>query len=69
MIIFAVNLLALGVLVLACSGIFFSTLGQHVNFAGMQYENIKRPVILPVAGALPLVSGITLLIVNPMRAA
>jgi len=57
MTIFAVNLVALGVLVLACSGIFFSTLGQPVNFAGMHYGTIERPVILPVVGALALVSA------------
>jgi hypothetical protein len=69
MTIFAVNLVAQGILVLACSGIFFSTLGQPVNFAGMHYETIERPAILPVVGAVALISGIALLIVNPMRAA
>jgi hypothetical protein len=69
MTIFSVNLVALGILALACSGMFFSTLGQPVNFAGMHYEAIERPVILPVVGALALVSGIALLIVNPKRAA
>ena len=69
MTIFAVNLVALGIVALACSGLFFSTFGQAVIFAGMHYESIERPVILPVVGALALISGIALLILNPKQAA
>jgi hypothetical protein len=69
MTIFSVNLVALGILVFACAGVFFPSPGQPVHFAGMHYEPIERPIILPVAGALSLVSGIALLIVNPKLAA
>ena len=67
--IIAVNLVALGVVVLACSGIFFTTPGQPVNFPGIRFETTERwHFIPPVAGALALVGGITLLIVNPKGA-
>jgi hypothetical protein len=69
MTIIAVNLVALGVVVLAFSGLFFSTPGQPVNFPGMHFETAERHVILPVVGALVLVGGSALLIVNPKRAA
>jgi hypothetical protein len=68
MTIFAVNLVALGVVVLAYSGIFFSTPGQPVNFPGMHFETTQSQVIPPVVGALALVGGIVLLLVNPRRA-
>jgi len=69
MTIIAVNLVALGVVVLACAGIFFSTPGQPVNFPGIHFETAEMHVIPPAVGALALVSGIALLIVNPKRAA
>jgi hypothetical protein len=70
MTIIAVNLVALGVVVLACSGIFFfSAAGQPMSFPGMHFETTERQVIPPVVGALALVGGIALLIVNPKRAA
>jgi hypothetical protein len=65
--IIAVNLVALGVLALACSGIFFSTPGQPVNFAGMHFGTTERHVILPATGALGIVGGIVLMLVNPRR--
>jgi hypothetical protein len=67
MTVIAVNLVALGVVVLAFSGLFFM---QLVNFPGMHFETTElRYVIPPVAGAIALVGGIALLIVNPKRAA
>ena len=65
--IIAVNLVALGVLALAYSGIFFSTPEQHVNFPGMHFETTERHLILPTAGALGIVGGIVLMLVNPRR--
>jgi hypothetical protein len=67
MTVIAVNLVALGVLVLAYSGIFFSTAGQPVNFPGMHLETAEGHVILLAAGALAIVGGIVLLLVNPRR--
>ena len=68
MTIIAVNLVALGVVVLAYSGIFFSTPGQPVNVPGMHSGATLRQVLPPVVGALALVGGIVLLLVNPRRA-
>lgn len=64
----AVILVALGVVVLAYSGITFTTPGQPVNFLGMHFETTESHFIPPVVGALALVGGIVLLLVNPKRA-
>jgi len=68
MTIIAVNLVALGVVVLAYSGILFSTPEQPVNFPGRHFETTQRQVIPPIVGALALVGGVVLLLVNPRRA-
>jgi hypothetical protein len=65
----AVLLIALGVVVLAYSGISFKTPGKPVNFLGMHFETTERHFVPPVVGALALVGGIVLLIVNPKRPA
>jgi hypothetical protein len=67
MTIIGVNLAALGILVLAYSGTFFSTAVQPVNFPGMHLETAEGHVILLAAGALAIVGGIVLLLVSPMR--
>jgi hypothetical protein len=64
----AVILVALGVVVLAYSGISFTTPGQPVNFLGMHFQTTDKHFIPPVVGALVLVGGIVLLLVNPKRA-
>jgi hypothetical protein len=66
--IIAVVLVALGVVVLAYSGISFTTPGHPVNFPGIHIETTERHFIPPVVGALALVGGIVLLLVNPKRA-
>ena len=65
----AVILVALGVVVLAYSGITFKTPGRPVNFLGLHVETTDTHFIPPVVGALVLVGGIALLLVNPKRAA
>ena len=67
--IIAAILITLGVVVLALSGNFFPTSGQPVNFPGMHFETTEMQVIPLVVGALALVGGSALLIVNPKRAA
>jgi len=64
----AVILVALGVVVLAYSGLSFKTPGKPVNFLGLHFETTETHFIPPVAGALALVGGIVLLLVNPKRA-
>lgn len=64
----AVVLIALGIVVLAYSGITFKTPGKPVDFLGMHFETTDSHFIPPVVGALALVGGIVLLVVNPKRA-
>ena len=66
--IIAAILVALGVVVLAYSGLSFTTPGQPVNFLGMHIQTTESHFIPPVVGALALVGGIVLLLVNPKRA-
>jgi hypothetical protein len=67
--IIAVLLVGLGIVVLAYSGINFTTPGKPVNFLGIHIETTDSHFIPPVVGALALVGGITLLLVSPRRAA
>jgi hypothetical protein len=66
--IIAAMLVGLGVVVLAYSGISFTTPGQPVNFLGMNSQTTETHFIPPVVGALVLVGGIALLVMNPRRA-
>ena len=61
----AVLLIALGVVVLAYSGITFTTPGKPVDFLGMHFETTDSHFIPPVVGALAFVGGIVLLLVKP----
>ena len=63
----AVILIALGIVVLAYSGITFKTPGKPVDFLGVHIETTHSHFIPPVAGALALVGGIVLLLLNPKR--
>jgi hypothetical protein len=63
----AVILIALGLVVLAYSGITFTTPGKPVDFLGMHFETTHSHFIPPVVGALALVGGIVLLLVKPSR--
>jgi hypothetical protein len=65
--IIAVILIALGIVVLAYSGITFKTPGKPVEFLGMHIETTDSHFIPPVVGALALVGGIVLLVVKPRR--
>jgi len=65
--IIAVILVALGIVVLAYSGITFKTPGKPVEFLGMHIETTDSHFIPPVVGALALVGGIVLLVVKPKR--
>jgi hypothetical protein len=61
----AVLLVALGIVVLAYSGITFKTPGKPVDFLGMHFETTTSHFIPPVAGALVLAGGIVLLVASP----
>jgi hypothetical protein len=63
----AVLLITLGIVVLAYSGISFSTPGKPVDFLGIHIETTHSHFIPPIAGALALVGGIVLLVVKPRQ--
>ena len=63
----AVILVALGIVVLAYSGITFKTPGKPVEFLGLHIETTDSHFIPPVVGALALVGGIVLLVVRPKQ--
>jgi hypothetical protein len=63
----AVLLVTLGIVVLAYSGIVFTTPGKPVDFLGLHIETTHSHFIPPVVGALALVGGIVLLVVKPRQ--
>jgi hypothetical protein len=66
--IFAILLIVVGAVVLAYAGISFTTPGKPVEFLGMSIATTESHFIPPVVGALALVGGIVLLLVNSKRA-
>jgi nitrate reductase gamma subunit len=64
----AALLVTVGIVVLAYSGITFSTPGKPVEFLGLRIQTTENHFIPPVAGALAVVGGIVLLLVRPRRA-
>jgi hypothetical protein len=64
----AVILVVLGLVVLAYSGITFTTPGKPVEFLGMHFETTVSHYISPAVGALVLAGGIVLLIAKPKQA-
>jgi hypothetical protein len=63
--IIAAILVTLGIVVLAYSGLTFTTPGKPVDFLGMHFETTTSHFISPAVGALALVGGIVLLLVKP----
>jgi hypothetical protein len=63
----AVALVALGLIVLAYSGLNFKTPGKPVDFLGIHIATTDNHFIPPAAGAIMLVGGIVLLVVKPKR--
>ena len=64
----ALILITLGIVVLAYSGLSFTTPGKPVDFLGMHIATTDSHFIPPVAGVLALVGGLVLLFVKPKRA-
>jgi hypothetical protein len=64
----AVILISVGIVVLAYSGISFSTPGKPIDFLGLHIQTTDNHFIPPVAGALALVGGIVLLVLKPRQA-
>ena len=63
--IISVLLIALGIVVLAYSGLSFKTPGEPINFLGMHIATTDSHYISPAVGALMLAGGIVLLLVKP----
>jgi hypothetical protein len=61
----AIVLIILGIVVLAYSGITFTTPGETVRFLGMRIETRETHFVPPIFGALALVGGIVLLLLKP----
>ncbi len=66
--IIAVSLVVLGIVVLAYSGLSFSTPGKPIEFLGLHIATSDNHFIPPAVGAVSLVIGIVLLLVKPRRA-
>ena len=63
----AILLVTLGIVVLAYSGLSFTTPGQPINFLGLHIQTTQNHFIPPAVGALMLVGGIILWLVKPSR--
>src|SRR5271163_2446539 len=61
----AVLLITMGIVVLAYSGLSFTTPGKTIDFLGMHIATTDSHFIPPAVGALALVGGIVLLLVRP----
>ena len=64
----AVILIGLGIVVLAYSGITYKTRGEPVDIGPLHIETTKSHFIPPVAGAVALVGGIVLLVLDTRKA-
>lgn len=60
----AIALIVLGIVILAYSGLAFSTPGKPVEFLGLKIETTDQHFIPPVVGAVCLVGGIVLLLLR-----
>ena len=63
----AIFLIVAGLIVLAYSGITFTTPGEPIRFLGLHIETTEHHYIPPVAGALALVAGVILMVTNPRK--
>lgn len=61
----AIVLIVLGIIVLAFSGISFTTPGETIDFLGLHVETRDSHFIPPVIGAIVLAGGIVLLLLKP----
>ena len=63
--IISILLITIGVVVLAYSGLSFTTTGKPIEFLGLHIATTDNHFIPPAVGALMLVGGIILLLVKP----
>jgi hypothetical protein len=60
--------IGLGIVVLAYSGITYRTRGKPVEIGALHIETTKSHFIPPVVGAVALVGGIVLLVLDTRKA-
>ena len=63
----AVILVVLGIVVLAYSGITFTTPGKPVEFLGLHIQTSNSHFIPPVVGVFALAFGIVMLVLKPKK--
>jgi hypothetical protein len=63
----SILLITFGIVVLAYSGLSFSTPGKTVDLLGMHIATTDNHFVPPVAGAIMLVAGVLLLVVKPRQ--
>jgi hypothetical protein len=63
--IISILLITLGIVVLAYSGLSFTTPGKPIEFLGLHIATTDSHFISPAVGVLALVGGIVLLLVKP----
>jgi hypothetical protein len=61
-------LIGLGIVVLAYSGITYKTRGEPVEIGALHTETTKSHFIPPVVGAVALVGGMMLLVLDTRKA-
>ena len=61
----AIVLIIAGIVVIAYSGITFTTPGETIKFLGLRVETRETHFVPPVIGALALAGGIVLLLLKP----
>lgn len=61
----AAVMITVGLVILAYSGITFTTPGETLQFLGLRIETTNSHFIPPVVGAFALIGGIVLLVVKP----
>jgi hypothetical protein len=64
----AAVLITMGIVVLAYSGITFTTPGETIRFLGFKIQTTDSHFIPPVVGVLTLIGGIVLVLVKPTKA-
>ena len=66
---FAMALVVLGTVVLAYSGVAFTTPGPTVDLLGLRIQTVDNHFIPPVVGLMAVIAGVLLLVINPKRLA
>jgi|HubBroStandDraft_2_1064218.scaffolds.fasta_scaffold501920_1 hypothetical protein len=64
----AIMLIILGLVVLADSGIAYTTQGPQADNFGLRFETTRSHSFPPIVGVLPLIGGIIVLVARPTRA-